>query len=265
MVRPLVTVAMVSYKRPKLRNEAIKAIHRKPGLPFEFLHWKNDKQNLGMDALRFLFEKAQGKYFVVVEDDMIWFQDNWLKNLVEAFEQKPGVPPEGLKMGVKDEWGCLATNCLTDDVNNGGMWPELRDNMYEYEVNGITYQANIYAGGGAIIYNHDVLEGLGGIWDRSPHLNGTIHRLHYVYQWHQYPTAILRDTYIYHAASPYWNELYRKVWEEKQDGQTIENAKQIYSIKGRFNWENKTPMKCFLNGTFEKYAKKIHKMVHNGR
>lgn len=218
-----------------------------------------------MDALRFLFKKAKGKYFVVVEDDMIWFQDNWLNNLVKAFQQKPGVPPEGLAMGVKDEWGALATNCLVDDVNNGGMWPEIRDEMYEYQINGITYQSNIYAGGGAIIYNADRLRSLGGIWDKSPKLNGTIHRLHYVYRWHQYPTAILKDTYIYHAASPYWNGLYGAVWEEKQEGQTIKEGMKIYSAKGEFKWDNMKPMKAFLEGKFDKYAKKLHKMVDNGR
>lgn len=256
---------MVSYKRPRLRDAAIRSLKRNPGVKFEFLHWKNDTKNLGMDALRFLLKKAKGKYFVVVEDDMIWFQDGWLKNLVEAFEQKPGVPPEGLAMGVKDEWGALATNCLVDDVNNGGMWPELRKDVYETTINGIRYEANIYAGGGAIIYDTQRLKELGGIWDKSPKLNGTIHRLHYVYQWHQYPTAILRDTYIYHAASPYWNRLYRAVWEEKQDGQTIEDAEQIYSAKGYFNWNNKKPMRAFLNGTFDRYAKKLLKMADNRR
>ena len=48
-----------------------------------------------MDAMKLLLQKATGKYFVVIEEDMIWFQDDWLKNLVLgsklAKEQDPKV------------------------------------------------------------------------------------------------------------------------------------------------------------------------------
>ena len=210
-----------------------------------------------MDAMKLLLQKATGKYFVVIEEDMIWFQDDWLKNLVKAFEQSPNITKEGLEMGFKNEWGGLATRCLTDNVNNAGMWPEFFKGVIQYDINGIWYWANIHATGGAIIYKTELLQKLDAFNHKSKALNGILYRVLYLLEIYKYPTALLRDTYIYHACSPYWNKLYHKVFEEKQKGQTIEEAFKIYSEKGNFNWDNKEPMSALLNGTFGRYATKL--------
>lgn len=249
-----VSLALVSYKRPKFTKECLKALKRKPGIKYELLHWKNDKKNLGSDALEVLLKKARGKYFVIIEEDMIWFQDNWLKELVEGFEKKPEITKEGLEMGYKNEWGMLATSCLIDDVNNGGMW-EVPGKIC-IDNAGTRYWTNIYAGGGPVIMKTETLRNIGDIWGKA-RLNGTLHRIQYLYEQAKYPMGILRDTYIYHAASPYWNKLYKKVWLEKQTDQTIEEAFKVYSGKGNFNWNNKRPMEMFLKGQFNKYSNEI--------
>src|SRR3990167_4969331 len=121
------TIGMVSYNRPLFLKESVVSLFNKPGRDFEFILWDNNSneetkticrelqkkygfkyiehnKNVGQDCLKVMAEEmAHGKYFVMTEEDMIWFQDNWLDDLIKGFENPPGITEEGKKMGYKDQ------------------------------------------------------------------------------------------------------------------------------------------------------------------
>lgn len=244
---PNITIGLVSYKRPLFLAECIKAMYRNPGKEFELLIWSNDIENKGSYALEDIFKKVRTKYFVVVEEDEIWFQDNWLKDLVKAFEQKPGITKEGKKMGFKNEWGILATNMIDDDVNTS----ERRyQGLIRFKQGKFSYLTNIRAGGGAMIFKTETLRKMNPFKkDRS--LNGALYPLILAYEEAKYPQGIVENIKIYHAYSPYWNELYPEVFKEKQKGKTIEDAKKQFNL----NYANKYPMRMFLDDKFDEYIR----------
>lgn len=290
ITKPKITIAMVSYNRPLFVSEAIKSLYRKPGRDdFEFLVWDNgsepetqevlvrlqkhfnfelllNKENIGQQALHELLENATGDYFVITEDDMIWFQDDWLKLLVEAFEQEAGVTDIGQNMGFKNEWGILATNVMVDRVNNGGMWEERFRGMIEQEVHGVYYWTNIKAGAGAMIMRTKLVKLLDALPAGTRPFGNTIDFLINRFDRNKYPMAQLRDVYIYHAASPFFNQLYPKVWHEKHGNQTIEDGFQIYNDLGQFEFDkHQYILELLKQGKFSKYAKKLFKIFDNGR
>ena len=240
-----ITVGLVSYKRPLFLAECIKAMHRNPGLPFELLIWSNDVENRGSYALEEIFKKVKTKYFVVLEDDEIWFPDGWLKDLVEAFEQKPGVTKEGKKIGFKNEWGILATNMIDDDVNTSD---RPYKGLIRFNKGRFTYWTNIRAGGGAMIFKTKILRELNP-WRKDRSLNGGLYPLLLAYEEAKYPQGIIENIKIYHAYSPYWNELYPEVFKEKQKGKTIKEAKKEWNL----NYTNRFPMQMFKYEKFNEY------------
>lgn len=249
-IQPTCTVALVYYKRPLFLAECVRSMYRKPGLPFELLIWSNDCDNKGSYALEDIFKKVKTKYFVVVEEDEIWFQDDWLKLLVEAFEQSPRVPEEAQQVGWKNEWGILASNTLRDDVNSNTIPYK---GMIRVKMGKFIYWYGIRAGGGVMIFKTETLKELYP-FGKDKHLNGGLYPLTLGYEKAKYPQARVENIYIYHAFSPYWNALYPRVFEEKQEGQTIEEAKQYYSC----DYKNKKPMKMLVDNKFDKYAKGIY-------
>ena len=251
-MQPICTVGLVSYKRPLFLAECIRSMHRNPGMPFDLLLHSNDLNNEGSYALEKIFKQVKTKYFVVVEEDELWFQDNWLKNLVEAFEQKPDITEEGLKMGYKNEWGILASNTLGDTVNPPAK-PEHYEGLIRFTKGNYTYWTNIHAGGGVMIFKTDVLRKLNPFGSDSC-LNGGLYPIIRGYEKAKYPQGRVENIYIYHAFSPYWNSLYPEVFKEKQKGQTIEEAKQFFNV----DYTNKFPMQMLKYGKFDEYVKEVY-------
>ena len=62
----------------------------------------------------------------------------------------------------------------------------------------------------------------------------------------------IRDTYMYHAAGPYWGQLYPEVFEKK--GDKLKDA--IKSSK--LDFDNNEPMEALLRGKFEQYAQNLN-------
>ncbi len=226
-------------------------------MPFEFLHWNNDAHNIGSDALRYLLDDAQGKYFVITEDDMLWFEKNWLKKLVEAFELGPGLTQEGIALGFRDEWGMLATNTTKDSVN----WDMRREDypgLIEFKRGKYWFWGNIRAGGGPIIMRTDVLRALQPFPEKSYALNGALAHIQFAYERALYPSGRVRNIYCYHAFTPYWNTLYPDVFKEKQKGRTIEEEMRLFQGKG-FDFTDTQPREALKSGTFNRYAKGVYK------
>ncbi|KKL93685.1 hypothetical protein LCGC14_1872190, partial [marine sediment metagenome] len=235
---------------------------------YKFGLFLNNK-NIGQQAYGSLIEldivKASD-YFIWLEDDMIWFSPNWLANLVKAFKTKPIITKAGKKMGAKEEWGVLATNVLVDRVNNGGMWRKRFERMIEHKIGGIHFWLNVRAGAGAIIFKTEKLQELKEILKYTTEFSGMLCNLLNKYNDEIYPMAHVRDTYIYHAASPFFNQLYPKVWETKQSGETIAQAMEQYEEAGNFQFKgNEWILEELKKGKFENYAKKLHKLHQRGK
>ena len=292
-VCPKVVVTLLSHNRDLFLKEAIPSLLRKPGMDnFVFIVWDNGSNQKTVDLLKelqakykfglFLNNKNIGQqaysalieldivknsdYFVWLEDDMIWFQDNWLANLVHAFGIKPYISEKGKEMGAKEEWGVLATNVLVDKVNNGGMWKKRFEKMIEMEKDGVNYWANVRAGAGAIIFKTEKLRELKDILSYTTEFSGMLCNILQRYNDEIYPMGHVRDTYIYHATSPFWNQLFPEVWKKKQRGETIKQAFKLYEKKGNFHFkDNEWIIEDFKKGKFAKYAEKLHKIFADGR
>lgn len=257
---PDVTVGIVTYRRPKFLEECLKSMTHKPGRSFELLIWDNENDNIGSDAIRHLYKKAKGKYFVVIEEDIIWFADNWLDDLIKAFELKPPITQEGIKMGFKTRWGVIATNFLTDSVQTGGN-PYAYNGMIRIKIGDWWYWTNIYAGGGSMIFRTKELQELDPIKEKSKQLNGGLYQVTQKYDQERFPQAVVENQYVYHACTPYWNSLYPSVFKEKQKGRTIEDCMSQFDI----DYNNGEPMRAFLTGNFDDYARRIYKENLNNR
>ena len=288
-----IAIVMLSYNRPLFLKESIPSLLKHPGLDnYVFIVWDNgsnqetvdllqelqkeyefglflNNKNIGQQAYSALMEldiiKASD-YFIWVEDDMIWFQQDWLKNLVTAFETKPYITDKGRKMGAKEEWGALATNVLVDKVNNGGMWRKRFEKMIELEVNNIHFWANVRAGAGAIIFKTKKLQEMKEILRKTTKFSGMLCNILQRYNDEIYPMGHIRDTYIYHAASPFFNRLYPEVWETKQSGETILQASKKYEKAANLQFEgNEWILELLKEGKFKTYAKELHKIFSDGR
>jgi glycosyltransferase involved in cell wall biosynthesis len=289
ITNPKITVMMVSYNRPLFLREAIPSLIENAGCDFELIIWDNgstletrqlalnlqsrygfelliNQTNIGQQAWGRILERARGKYFVLTEDDMIWFQPNWLKNLVMAFETKPGLTAESKAKGAQNEWGAMATNVLVDEVNNGGMWASRFKGMSELCIKGINLWAGIGAGAGAMIFDTELLKSFKIMTPNVPPFGKCLDWVINKYAQEKYPMAHVRDTYIYHAASPFFNQLYPEVWLEKQTDQTIAQAMKVYLKKCNFKFKgNEWILEKLKDGTFKEYAEKLYKIFDNGR
>ena len=282
-----IVITLLSYNRPLFLKESIPSLLRNTGRrDFVFIVFDNgsnketrdvllklqkkykfglflNKGNVGQQAYQSLLAldiiKASD-YFILTEDDMLWFSPNWLTNLIKAFETKPDITKESQKRGYKNEWGALATNVLVDRVNNGGMWNKRFGDMIEYETNKIWFWANVRAGAGAIIFKTDILQKMMPA-DKS---FGAVSNLLEKYNDAKYPMGHIRDTYIYHAASPFWNQLYPEVWKHKQEGGVIKDAfktyKDVCEPKG-----NEWILEELKKGHFSKYAEKLYELFKKGK
>lgn len=279
---PLITIAMVSYNRPAFLKETIDSLFKNPGIrDFEFVLWDNNcneetlkierelaikypikfirnSKNIGQIALAYILEEAKGEYFVMLEDDELWFQDGWLSEMLRGFENKMPLNEEGKKLKWKEEWGVISSNVLIDPVNNAGMWKEKLKNILKTDINGINYWLNVIAGGGILMFSTKVLKELDAFPRTAKYPNDAMDTVHKLILEHKYPMAYLPDIYIYHACSPFWNQLYKETWNEKQRGQiTIEEAFRQYKERGEFDWDNEWILDLFLQGNFNRYATEL--------
>lgn len=281
-MQPRVTIGMTAFNRPELLREAIHAIYRNPGEEFElilYMNGPNDKtvetvaelhkqykfqrmvsDNIGQQAIRKMIDRTQTKYFLMIEDDMIWFTDNWLKELVDAMEINPSPTP--IK-GTKEEWGILTTNCLQDRVTNGALWPvHFQDGEFIDKTYGdIDYIVTGFAAGGPILMRTEVAKELDAFTADCPLFEGEVDMALHRYRQAQYPMAHVKSVYTYHANSPFFNEPYPEVWRAKQGEQTIEEAKELYKREDDrfdFNYQDNHLIWDYIkSGTFQDYAKQV--------
>jgi glycosyltransferase involved in cell wall biosynthesis len=278
-MKKTVTIGMLSYNRPLFLATSIPQIFEKAGYDFKFILWDNasneetrlvemalaekygfevviNKENVGLQALHHLVNLMDSDYYVLVEDDMLYFPDNWLKDLVAAFETRPDVVDKKTKKKRKGEWGVIATTCFVDEVNNGGMWPSRWGRASHYEMDGIRYIGNVRAAGGAMIMKTRLAQKY--TTDKMHFFTAGVDRIIEKFAKDNYMLAHARDICIYHAASPFYNQLYPEAWGAKQGGGTIEEGFKAFKKKGDFNFEdNDWILSLLKHGLFEEYVKKL--------
>jgi len=276
-MKKTVTIGMLSYNRPLFLANSIPQIFEKAGYDFKFILWDNNcndetklvetalaekhgfevvmnSENIGLQGLPNLVNLMDTDYYVLVEDDMIYFPENWLKDLVVAFETTPELEEGDSKKDA--EWGVLATMCYVDEVNNGGMWPERWGNAVEYKKDGIRYIGHVNAAGGAMIMRTDLAKKY--ITTEMRFFTRGIESFIKRFEENGYLLAHVHDICIYHAASPFYNQLYREPWAAKQEGGTIEEGFKAFEKMGDFNFkDNDWILTLLKNGLFEEYVKKL--------
>lgn len=255
-VRPKITIAILTFKREIFLKECLASLQKNAGREdYEILVWDNSKNNIGATAMRNLLKKARGDFFVSLGDDAIWFSTNWLRILVEAFEQRPHIDVE---TGFKDEWGALGCSGLVGPMNNSGMWPEKFANKVEYKVGNIWYWGNVVPHIGAVIFKTSVLRELDA-FPQKPKYKHYIHS-HALYRVMEQRLMVgqLRDVYVYEACSPLWHLLCPETWKAKQGNQTIEEGLEIFKHKGAFDFTHIKPLIMLVDGKFNEYATDLY-------
>lgn len=256
-VPPKTSVVLLTYKRPHFLKECLKSLQLNAGISdYEILIWDNNKDNIGAGAMPKLLKKARGDFFVVTSDDVLWYSPNWLKILVEAFQQKPGIDTS---QGWIDEWGALGISGLQGKTTNSGMWPEKFTNKVEYRIGDIWYWGNVIPHIGAVIFKTSLLRDLDA-FPKKPQRKHYIHS-HALYKVMETRRMVgqLRDVYAYEACSPYWAELCPETWKAKQGELTIKEGLHIYNEKGNFDFTYQEPKKAFLKGKFQEYATDLYR------
>ena len=258
---------MMSFNRPLLLNATIEAMYKNPGAKFNLIMWDNgsdketqdlelklqkkykfllyvNKENIGHQAIYQLFQMVGTEYTVFAEDDFLYFSDNWLGELESSMEQKfKVISPKPFK----ERFGIVAANCVCDKVCNGALWKECFKSMQEYG----KYLAKVIAAGLFILRTIEAHE-MNAVTMIPEKFGNVIDIILEIYNRNYYFNAYLKDTYIYHANSPYWN-IYAKEWSEKQS-YSIKKGYSIWKRKANFDFTDPEPMDRFLKGDFDKYC-----------
>lgn len=281
---PRILVGMLSRNRPLLLRESVHALYRKPGMKFDLVLWSNGsndetkqeerdlakkfgftlhecRTNIGFRAWRKIFYPSKATHYVWVEDDMIWYEDGWLRKLYEHFSQ-PINPPTGWKK----EFGVVAMVSLIDAVNNGAMWKSHFDHAEETTIQGKQYIISLTACGAPLMVKASVAKKIDafGPWKGKIPIFGTFDAtVNVKYRRANYQVAHAR-IFCYHANSPFWVSLYRKEFEEKQErpGSFVESIAKYTkdsAMDGRpFVMEgNRWLLDLLKSGGFQEYAKQL--------
>ena len=250
-----VSVVLLTYKRPHFLKECLKSLQLNAGISdYEILVWDNNKKNIGASAMPKLLKKAKGEFFVATSDDVLWYSPNWLRTLVEAFQQKPGIDTE---QGWIDEWGALGLNGLKDNVTNSGCWPDLLVNKVEYKIKNTWFWGNVVPHTAALIFRTQLLRDLSAFPEKPKYKHYIhSHALFKIMETHRM-VGQLRDVYGYEACGPYWTSP--EMWLERQKTQTREEAFKIYKQRDSFDFTDTKPQEAFNKGKFQQYATDLYR------
>lgn len=174
--------------------------------------------NTGTGAKSTLAEIAAGEYIIGIDDDVWLFPDNWVQDMIFAYNSIPGM-------------GYLSTDVIQDETTTGAKAPESVYSSEYYENNKIHLQVGP-AGGWCFMVSRSVYKIVG----KFAHPKGRIFYGEdgdYVLRMikHGLKAGILKGLKVYHATGPVNNEQYKKIYENKMND--LERGKNKISLSSR--------------------------------
>jgi O-antigen/teichoic acid export membrane protein/GT2 family glycosyltransferase len=159
-------------------------------------------ENIGINAKGRAAELCKGAYITGIDDDVTFFPDNWIQEMVKAYKTIP-------KMGY------LSTNVVRDETTNGAKPPEDMYFTQNYESGKIKLQIGP-VGGWCFMISREVYNKVGKFQqiDNRIFFNEDGN---YVYRTLRkgYKCGILEDVRVYHATGEFHNKEFQKVYDDK--------------------------------------------------
>lgn len=217
-----------TYKKSEVLKECLKYLIKNAGIPFNLWVWDNGKgKNIGLNAYAEMAENVKTDYIVTVDEDVIWFPKNWLKNQLDAFYDIFDTNVKGKKYEW-NYWGWLGLNVIQDRYTNGALWPDFFKQTKVVQGKRWRFRVGRRIPQTCAMIHRKTLEGLGGFpYDRLNKFYSFDGELSWRIDKLKMAQGILEDIKIYHASGPYYNRKYEKIWIEKT-GETIKESERKY-------------------------------------
>ncbi|MBK8382115.1 MAG: glycosyltransferase [Ignavibacteria bacterium] len=183
--------------------------------------------NLGTNAKSVGAESSKGEFIIGIDDDVIFFPENWIQNMVKAYKNIP-------------DMGYLATDVIQDETTNGAKHPP---DMYfdeKYDNGNIVLQIGP-TGGWCFMISREVYQKIGKFLkfegriffpEDGDYVNRIINNgLKY---------GILSGVKVYHATGEFHNKNFMKIYEQKHKDfkigdpffySLINKSKRLLSLK----------------------------------
>lgn len=174
------------------------------------------EKNTGTGAKSILAEMTSGEYIIGIDDDVWSFPENWVQDLIYAYNSVPGM-------------GYLSTDVIQDETTTGAKAPE---NAYkiEYYENGKIHLQVGPAGGWCFMISRDIYAMAGKFaHPKNRIFYGEDGEYVLRMQKHGLKSGILKGLKVYHATGPVNNEQYMKIYENKM--KDLEHGKNKISVK----------------------------------
>jgi len=211
------TVLLVAAKVKELQSRGVDVIH---------IHRKN-REGFKAGALANGAESSKGEFIIGIDDDVIFFPENWIQNMVKAYKNIP-------------DMGYLATDVIQDETTNGAKHPP---DMYfdeKYDNGNIVLQIGP-TGGWCFMISREVYQKIGKFLkfegriffpEDGDYVNRIINNgLKY---------GILSGVKVYHATGEFHNKNFMKIYEQKHKDfkigdpffySLINKSKRLLSLK----------------------------------
>lgn len=210
----------------------MESLVKNAGVPFSLWIWDNGVgRNIGLNAYADMAEKTKTDHIVTVDEDVVEFPKNWLKDLLSAFYDVP--PIKKFKTGEiwqPPYWGWLGLMPIQDKYTNGALWPEYmeRTRVIKSNKTRFEYRIGMRIPQTCAMIHKETLKKIGGfaksVLETFYGMDGEtcekIDRL-------DMPLGLVDNVKIYHACGPYYNKQYEEVWRESRE-QTIKEAIEQY-------------------------------------
>lgn len=168
---------------------------------FPFLKVIYNKENIGVNAKRKVFDLSKGGYMIGVDDDVIKFPDEWIQKMMNAFRSV-------------DRLGYLSLDVVKDEFTNGAKPPESEYIEINYG-NGLTLQFGP-VGGWCFMIPRYVCKKVGKL-RQCKKIIFFAEDSDYIIraEMKSFKSAILKDVKCYHATGEYYNKDYKEVLDKK--------------------------------------------------
>jgi GT2 family glycosyltransferase len=222
-VDPRVSIVLITYNRVRMLRECLTSLFEQThGDDFEVIVWDNastdgtkeyldelaaahpylrvihSPENVGLNGVARSVLLARGYYLVEMDDDVLRFPDNWLPDMLHAFETVPNA-------------GFLAANVVQDDITNGNKPGIENYTAVDYDGIVVEHHANEKActGGWCTMTSLAVMNRVGNFPQRPRRVffseDGDYGRR---CRAAGFAVGILRDIVVYHACGPKANDVY---------------------------------------------------------